>query len=58
MSGRQHQHIEMGGLVGEVEYEADAEEWRRYWPLLAAGEWVHVGKGTVMGLGKYRLEGK
>jgi hypothetical protein len=55
-SGRQHQRIEMGGLVGEVEYEADAETWRRYWPLLAAGEWVHVGKGTVMGLGKYRVE--
>jgi hypothetical protein len=56
-SGRQRQRIDMGGLVGRVEYEVDKEElWEPYLPLLTAGEWVHVGKGCVMGLGKYRLE--
>lgn len=56
-SGRQRQWIEMGGVLGRVVFEAaEAGMWRPYLPLLAAGEWVHVGKGTVMGLGKYRAE--
>jgi hypothetical protein len=56
-STRQEQRIEMGGVVGRVVYEAaDAAVWEVYLPLLGAGEWVHVGKGAVMGLGKYRLE--
>ena len=56
-SGRQRQRIEMGGVVGRVEFEADdAEVMAGYWPLLKAGEWVHVGKGCVMGLGRYRVE--
>jgi hypothetical protein len=56
-SGRQQQRIEMGGVLGRVVFEAvETEMWRPYLPLLAAGEWVHVGKGTVMGLGKYRVE--
>jgi hypothetical protein len=56
-SGRQQQRIEMGGVLGRVVFEApEGETWRPYLPLLAAGEWVHVGKGTVMGLGKYRVE--
>jgi hypothetical protein len=56
-SGRQRQRIEMGGVLGRVVFEApEGEQWRPYLPLLAAGEWVHVGKGTVMGLGKYRVE--
>ena len=57
-SGRQHQRIEMGGVVGRVEYEApDTETLAPYWPLLRAGEVVHVGKGAVMGLGRYGVEG-
>jgi hypothetical protein len=56
-SGRQKQRVEMGGVVGRLEFEAPSPEaWGPYLPLLAAGEWVHVGKGTVMGLGKYRVE--
>src|SRR5262249_28652819 len=55
-SSKQHQRIEMGGVTGTVTFEApDGETLAPYLPLLAAGEWVHVGKGTVMGLGKYRL---
>ena len=56
-SGRQQQRIDMSGVLGRVVFEApEASEWEPYLPLLAAGEWVHVGKGTVMGLGKYRVE--
>jgi CRISPR/Cas system endoribonuclease Cas6 (RAMP superfamily) len=56
-SGRQAQRIDMSGLVGTVRFEApDAETLTAFLPLLAAGEWVHVGKGCVMGLGKYRVE--
>lgn len=56
-STRQRQRIEMGGVLGRVVFEAPAAEtWEPYLALLAAGEWVHVGKATVMGLGKYRVE--
>jgi hypothetical protein len=56
-SGRQQQRIDMGGVVGAITFEGDDEEQLApYLPLLLAGEWVHVGKGSVMGLGKYRVE--
>lgn len=56
-SGRQHQRIAMGGVVGSVTYKApNADTLAAYRPFLTAGEWVHVGKGCVMGLGKYRVE--
>lgn len=51
-SGRQQQRIEMGGLVGRVTYTGDLAD---YLPLLALGELVHVGKGTVFGNGQYRI---
>lgn len=58
-SGRQSRRIEMGGVEGTVVFEApDPRVWRGYLPLLRAGEWVHVGKGAVMGLGRYRVEGQ
>jgi hypothetical protein len=53
-SGRQKQRVEMGGLVGQVTYSGDL---RDYLPLLALGELVHVGKGTVFGNGQYRIVG-
>jgi hypothetical protein len=56
-SGRQLQEIDMSGVAGTVVYRGpDGESLDPYLPLLAAGEWVHVGKGAVMGLGKYRVE--
>jgi hypothetical protein len=55
-SGRQHQWIDASGLVGTLVFEAaEPEGLSPFLPLLAAGEWVHVGKGVVMGLGRYRL---
>ncbi len=53
-SGRQRQRVRMGGLVGRAAYEG---ELRPYLPLLALGELVHVGKGTVFGNGQYVVNG-
>ncbi len=54
-SGRQKQRVRMGGLVGRVTYEGNL---RDYLPLLALGELIHVGKGTVFGNGQIRVESK
>lgn len=51
-SGRQKQRIKLGGLMGRITYEGDLAD---YLPLLALGELIHAGKGTVFGNGQYRL---
>lgn len=51
-SQRQERKITLGGLVGEVEF---AGEWSPFLPLLRLGADLHVGKGTVFGLGRYEL---
>ena len=53
-SGRQDQRIKMGGLVGPVAYVGDVAPFRA---LLALGTLVHVGKGTVMGNGRFAVKG-
>jgi hypothetical protein len=53
-SGRQDQRIKMGGLVGPVTYAGDVAPFRA---LLALGTLVHVGKGTVMGNGRFAVKG-
>lgn len=53
-SNRQRQKLLMGGLIGEVAFEGDLGP---FWPLLSLGEWVHVGKGTSFGFGKYQIIG-
>ena len=51
-SGRQKQRVSLGGLVGEITYQGNLAP---YHPLLAAGVWTHVGKGTVFGNGQYNI---
>ena len=51
-SHRQERKITLGGLVGEVEF---AGEWEPFLPLLRLGADLHVGKGTVFGLGRYEI---
>ena len=51
-SNRQQARINMGGLLGEVVYQGD---FTPFWPYLALGEQVHVGKGGSFGLGRYEI---
>lgn len=51
-SARQEAKLKMGGVAGEAVYEGDVSP---FIPLLALGEVLHVGKGTGMGLGRYRV---
>lgn len=51
-SGRQQQHISMGGLVGQATYAGDLAP---FLPLLVLGTLVHVGKGTVFGNGRFSV---
>ncbi len=52
-STRQRRKIEMGGVTGELRYRG--ETIAPYWPLLWTGQWLHLGKGATMGLGRYRI---
>lgn len=51
-SHRQRAKLRMGGLMGEITFKGDLET---FWPFLKLGQWVHVGKGTSFGLGKYEI---
>lgn len=53
-STRQDELLRMGGLVGQ--FEIPTTDTAPLWPYLWLGQWVHNGKGTVMGLGRYTLE--
>lgn len=50
-SSRQNAKINLGGFIGEVEYQGKALT--KFLPLILAGELLHVGSGTSFGLGKY-----
>ena len=52
-SARQGQRVPMGGFTGQVTYRGDLTP---FWPWLALGECVHVGKGATFGLGQYRIK--
>lgn len=53
-SSRQKTAMEMGGLMGEIALDLAADS--PLWPYLWLGQWVHAGKGTAMGLGRYTIE--
>ncbi len=54
-SSRQDKLVQMGGLIGEIELDGAGLE--PFWPYLWLGQWTHAGKGAVMGLGRYRVDG-
>ncbi|GIX29862.1 MAG: CRISPR-associated protein Cas6 [Porticoccaceae bacterium] len=51
-SRRQNRYIPCGGLLGTIELEGNLAP---FTSLLSLGRWIHVGKETVFGHGKYRL---
>jgi hypothetical protein len=53
MSGRQGRRVQMDGVIGSVRANGDLTD---LVPWFRLGEWVHVGSGTSMGMGKYRME--
>ena len=52
-STRQRTKLKMGGAVGYAVYEC--EDFTPFAGLLALGEWLHVGKLTTMGLGRFEV---
>jgi len=52
MSGRQGRRVQMDGVIGSLEAEGDLTDLA---PYFRAGEWVSVGSGTSMGMGRYRV---
>ena len=53
-SSRQDVRMSLGGLLGEVAYSGDLAP---FWRYLCIGEYVHLGKATAFGLGKYEIVG-
>lgn len=51
-STRQEEWMSMGGVTGTIAYQGDIAD---FVPLFKLGEYVHVGKGTSFGLGKYAI---
>jgi len=51
LSGRQRKRIPLDGMVGNLVWGGGAVL-DALWPLLRAGQLVHVGKGCVFGLGR------
>lgn len=53
-SNRQGTKMQLGGLVGE--FDVNLESAPELWPYLWIGQWLHAGKGTSMGLGRYEVK--
>ncbi|MEA3386308.1 MAG: CRISPR system precrRNA processing endoribonuclease RAMP protein Cas6, partial [Thermodesulfobacteriota bacterium] len=51
-SNRQETRMKLGGFMGEITYKGDFEPFRQY---IRLGEYVHVGKGSSFGLGRYEV---
>ncbi|MEA3643723.1 MAG: CRISPR system precrRNA processing endoribonuclease RAMP protein Cas6, partial [Lamprobacter sp.] len=52
-SSRQGTHMQLGGLLGRFRLRGPGLP--ALWPLVVLGQWLHVGKNTSFGLGRYRL---
>jgi hypothetical protein len=52
-SRRQDTEMMLGGIIGNMTFEGDLNE---FLPILSLGKYIHIGKGTAFGLGKYVLQ--
>jgi hypothetical protein len=55
-SSRQQSTMQFGGVVGHWTLHASPSVWQTLLPFVIAGQWLHVGKETVFGLGRYTLQ--
>ncbi|MFQ5660497.1 MAG: CRISPR system precrRNA processing endoribonuclease RAMP protein Cas6 [Gammaproteobacteria bacterium] len=53
-STRQRTTMQLGGVVGTIIFRGP--EMEQFWPCLWAGQWLHAGKATSMGLGRYTIQ--
>lgn len=51
-SNRQETKMKLGGFVGDITFAGDLGP---FMPYMLLGEYIHVGKGTSFGLGKYEI---
>jgi len=51
-SSRQREKMKLGGFVGNITFKGDLGEFISFIKL---GEYIHLGKATSFGLGKYRI---
>ena len=51
-SQRHQQHMKLGGMTGTISFSGKTGQ---YIPLFKLGEYLHIGKGSTFGLGKYRI---
>ena len=54
-SARQNTKMLLGGFIGKVTFAFDGIEPEQFLPLILLGKYIHVGKGTGFGLGKYEI---
>ena len=54
-SSRQDTRMKLGGFMGNITFEGDLEE---FLPFIKLGEYIHIGKQTSFGLGKYEIVGE
>ena len=52
-SSRQKTLMNLGGFLGKIVFEGDLRE---FFPLLQLGEYLHIGKASTFGLGKYEMK--
>lgn len=52
-SAAQQRQVELFGITGSISLPQGPGP---LWPLLAAAQWSHLGKGTVFGMGQFRIQ--
>ena len=53
-SSRQQRELPVKGWLGDIFLQG--ENLANFWPYLYLGQWLHTGKSTNMGLGRYELQ--
>ncbi len=54
-SSRQNTRMLFGGFMGRITFSFDGISPEHFLPLVLLGSYIHVGKGTSFGLGKYEI---